>query len=93
MIDNDKLAAAIVALYTVVSRDGNWGESDELVQQQAFGLWNAMTWSAEAMALYLMRNGGWNEDDTAEFVDISLSRVRAVWREYEAERNARNGGW
>lgn len=83
-MSNEQLAAAIVALYKHTSTDGNWTDTDELIQHAAFSLWEAMTWSAEAMALYLWQHG-WDEDAAADFTDINLSRFWAVVREHVAE--------
>lgn len=87
MIDNEQLAAAIVAMYKYISTGDAWTDTDELIQKAAFGLWGAMTWSAESMALYLFQHG-WTAENAGDFVDISTRRVWAVVREYEEQRKA-----
>lgn len=83
MSSNERLAAAIVAMYKTL--DGHeWDATSELIQSKSFELWNAMTWTSEAMALYLWQHG-WDEDDATNFTDISLSRFWAVVREHVAE--------
>ena len=87
-MNNEQLAAAIVALFKVINTSGDkWSDIDELIQRHAFEMWNAMAWSAEAMALYLFQHG-WTAEAAGDFVDISTSRVWAVVREYEAQRRA-----
>lgn len=76
-IDNEKLAAAIVALYTVTSKGGFWTDTDELIQQHAFQLWQKMSWDGTTMAVHLWRNG-WPIEQACSFADID---ERAFWAE------------
>ncbi len=82
-LDNERVAAAIVAMYKVL--DGHdWDDTAEAIQQKAFDLWCEMDWDAERMAMYLWRHG-WSVEVAASFTDITESRVWAAIRQYHAD--------
>ncbi len=78
-LDNDKLAAAIVALYALTSKGDDWTDTDEVLQQAAFQLWEKSDWDAERMAVYLWQHG-LGEEFAMSFTDISRERFWAAVR-------------
>lgn len=81
-MNSEQLAKAIVALYTTTSRDGQWTDTDELIQQQAFRLWEVCEWSSERMAVYLWRNG-WNVENACAFANNLHPNL--FWQEVKAQ--------
>jgi hypothetical protein len=87
---NQQIAAAIAALYRSTNRDnGEWTDTDELIQQAAFGLWNQASCDSETMAVYLMQLSDMTPDTIASFCDIDVSRVYAALRDHYAQQEAR----
>ena len=82
MMDNKKLAKAIVALYSVVSQNDDWDDTDEAVQNAAFQLFQKADCSAVDFGA-MLAVGGMNVNWVADFCDVPIRQL--LWACQERE--------
>ncbi len=89
-MNNVKLAKAISALYLCTGGgDGEWTDTDEAIQQAAFGLLEQADCSAEGMAVMLHYYSPLHDDTIADILDISIERVITAVADDKAAEDAR----
>lgn len=79
MIENQKLARAIAAMYTATTSepDGGWTDTDELIQQAAFALYEKVDCYPVEFAQMLI-DAGMDRGTAIDFTDISVFDARTL---------------
>ena len=73
-MDNNKLAKAIVALYSATSQDDNWDDTDEAIQSIAFLVYAEVDLHPADFAVLLVSNG-MQLEHAVNFCDVSKRDV------------------
>ncbi len=74
-MNNKQIARAITALYALTSDGAEWTDTDELLQQAAFKLWEGSDADTLDM-IVLLQNAGMGDNLIASFLDVTLATVR-----------------
>ena len=74
-MDNEKLAKAIVALYSVVSQKDDWDDTDEAIQNAAFQLYEKVDLHPVDFAVMLFTNG-MHLEHAINFCDVAKRDVQ-----------------
>ena len=81
-MDNEKLAKAIVALYSVVSQNDDWDDTDEVIQNIAFQLFQKTDCPAVDFGA-MLAVGGMNVNWAADFCDVPIRHL--LWACHNAQ--------
>lgn len=80
-MDNEKLAKAIVALYSVSNSDvDKWDDADEAINNAAFLLFEKVDCGAIDFGVMLVKNG-MSQDFVQDFCDVSARTLGWACRE------------
>lgn len=73
-MDNEKLAKAIAALYSVASQSDEWDDTDEVIQKAAFSMYEAADCQPIDFGVLLYK-AGMNSNFVAEFCDVPIRQL------------------
>ncbi len=83
-MDNEKLAKAIAVLYSVVTPNDNWDDTDEAIQTAAFLLYEKADCAAVDFGVLLYAEG-LTTNFIADFCDVSIRSLLWACQERETE--------